>query len=327
VTVTTTPTLDELLAAATERTPMKNADSKSGAHFERVVIGGERYVVKHFDIDSDWLLRASGDAGCRAVALWELGLYGALPAVIDATVVGAARVPGRAYPAALLMRDVSEWLIPEGNALVSLDDHRAYVDAMAALHAQFWGWRDTHGLLPFDAQLRILTPATARHELARGTDSEVLRMVEPGWDRLPADLAAVVRPLLDEPWPVAAALARTPTTFLAGDWKMGNLGRHPDGRVILLDWDRPGEGPATFELAWYLAVNCDRLPESKEATIDAYHLGLERRGVDTRSWWDEQLPLALLSAFLMLGWTKTWPGQERELAWWRPWVHRAAALL
>src|SRR5687767_3451779 len=124
MTVTTTPTLEELLAGATERTPMKTTDSKSGALFEQVVIGGERYVVKHFDIASDWLLRTSGDAGCRAVALWELGIYAALPAEIDCAVVGAARVPGRAYPAALLMRDVSDWLIPEGSVPVSLDDHR-----------------------------------------------------------------------------------------------------------------------------------------------------------------------------------------------------------
>ncbi len=69
-----------------------------------------------------------------------------------------------------------------------------------------------------------------------------------------------------------------------------------------------------MDLAWYLAVNCDRLPESKEDTIAAYRLSLERRGIDTALWWDRHLDLALLGGFLQLGWSK--PGNPAELAWW-----------
>jgi hypothetical protein len=68
------------------------------------------------------------------------------------------------------------------------------------------------------------------------------------------------------------------------------------------------------DLAWYLAVNCDRLPESKEDTIAASRAALERRGVDTAAWWDTQLELALLGGFVQLGWSKT--GNPHELSWW-----------
>jgi thiamine kinase-like enzyme len=121
--------------------------------------------------------------------------------------------------------------------------------------------------------------------------------------------------LLAEPWPLIDGLARTPWTFIHGDWKLGNLGSYPDGRTILVDWDRSCAGPPCFELAWYLAVNCDRMTLSKSAAIDAYRGSLERRGIDTGSWWQAQLALALLGGLLMLGWAKT-EGNADEIGWW-----------
>ena len=67
-------------------------------------------------------------------------------------------------------------------------------------------------------------------------------------------------------------------------------------------------------MAWYLAVNCDRLPISKEDTLTAYRGSLERCGVDTGGWWDAQLAPALLGAFVQLGWSKT--HDPAELDWW-----------
>lgn len=322
------PSIDALVAGATSRQPLKNADSKSGALLESVVIDGEPYVLKTFDLTRDWLLRASGDVGCRAVTLWERGLYDAVPACVDHTVVGAARDPAAGpYVAALLMRDVTPWLVPE-DASITMAEHRGHLDAMAAVHAHFWDWRDDLGLIPMSTRYSILTPRTTALEAARGGTDAVPTMLAPGWRRLrevAPQLAAVCDPLLDDPGPLCAALATTPETFLPGDWKLGNMGRHPDGRTILLDWDRPGAGPATFDLTWYVAVNCDRMPESKEATLLAYRAALESYGVDTDPWWDTQLTLALLGAFLQLGWSKT--EQPDELDWWTRPVLDGAALL
>jgi hypothetical protein len=319
--------LDALLDGATSREPLDRTDGKSGATLERVVVGGTPYVLKHYDAATDWLLRATGDAGCRAVALWELGLYDAMPYCIDHTVVGAAREPDRGpWAAALLMRDVGEWLVPEGDGMLDLATHHRFLDHLAEQHAALWGWRDTYGLLPMGTRYQILTPEMAAYEASRGSTDEIPRYVAYGWRRLDEvapSLAPAMRGLVRDPAPLVDALAATPATFLQGDWKLGNMGAGPDGRTILLDWDRPGEGPATFDLTWYLGVNCDRLPESKEAATDHYRAALESHGIDTAPWWDEQFLLTALGTFLQLGWSKT-DGDPAELAWW---AERSAAAL
>ena len=57
------PELDDLLATATSREAWLPDDTKSGARFERVVIAGDRYVLKYQDPRDDWLLRATGGSG------------------------------------------------------------------------------------------------------------------------------------------------------------------------------------------------------------------------------------------------------------------------
>ena len=89
---------------------------------------------------------------------------------------------------------------------------------------------------------------------------------------------------------------------------------HPG--VVLLDWELPGFGAPLSDLAWYLAINCRRLPESKEAAIEAYRQSLHGHGVDTHGWWDTQLDLALLGALVQFGWEKAFSGYDDELAWW-----------
>jgi aminoglycoside phosphotransferase (APT) family kinase protein len=320
--------LEELLAGATAREPLKHADSKSGATFERVVLDGTAYVVKVFE--RDWLADASDDEACRAVSLFERGVYDIVAGVVDHTVVGAARLSatGEGWPAALLMRDAGPEFIAE-DAPVDLDTHAAFLEAMAALHALFWDGTPEADYMPFAVNYRLLSPRRAIEERDRcGDRSDVLRAVLGGWDEVRCSAEpvwALVADLLDDPARLVAALATTPATFLQGDWKMGNLGRRPDGMVLLVDWDRPSVGPPLAELAWYLSVNCDRLPESKEQSIARYRDALEHRGVETGSWWDEQLALTLLGAFLQLGWSKV--GQAEEFGWWAAAAARARALM
>jgi thiamine kinase-like enzyme len=216
------------------------------------------------------------------------------------------------------MRDAGSEMVPEGSTILPDEQHLCFLDHMARLHAAFWGWRDDVGLLPRAAHYTILTPTTAALETERGGVDPVPQAVARGWSRL--DRAApragwLLRELVHDPGPLIEAMATTPATFVHGDWKLGNLGVRPDGVTVLLDWDRCGEGSACFDLAWYLAVNCDRLRLSKEAAIDAYRAALEGHGVDTGPWWDAQLALALLGALLMLGWSKA-DGDPAELGWW-----------
>jgi thiamine kinase-like enzyme len=122
--------------------------------------------------------------------------------------------------------------------------------------------------------------------------------------------------LVHDPSPVVEAMAECPRTFLHGDWKMGNLGTGPDGRTVLLDWAMPGQGNPLAELSWYLALNTARLPQPKEAAIEAYRSGLGEHGVATGGWWERAVDLALLGSLVNFGWEKALGGPGAELSWW-----------
>src|ERR1700678_3380031 len=99
--------LAELLAAATERTVLVEAPGKSGATLERVVIGGQDYVLKHLNLADDWTMRASGCLRGAPLVLWERGILSRLPAWFNQPIVRAA--PAASGCCALLMRDVTPW--------------------------------------------------------------------------------------------------------------------------------------------------------------------------------------------------------------------------
>jgi hypothetical protein len=309
--------VDELLAGATGRAPMdKHVDSLSGSGFERVTVDGHACVVKHTGYHLDWLARALGDRECWALTMWRTGLLHALPDRIDHTVLGMAydEASGRV---SVLMRDVGAWLVPPGDAPLPVEAHLSFLDHMACLHAAFWGFEDRYGLLGTGARYQALTPATAAREAAAGQSDPVPRALPGGWAALREAAPAAhndALALATDPAPLVAALEQTPATLVHGDWKAGNLGSHPDGRTILLDWGWPGRAGPLVDVAWYLAVNCDRLPLSKEDTIAAYRRCLAGYGVEVAGWWDRQLELALLGGFLQLGWSKT--GDRAELDWW-----------
>jgi hypothetical protein len=321
------PSLDELLAGADSREPWKTADSLSGSLLERVRISDERYVLKHLHLDDDWIQRANGDLYTRPLVMWRSGMLDALPDPIDHTIADVAGGLGRnGWGAAVLMTDVSECLVDVSAPAIRHDQHLRFLDHMAGLHAQFWGFRDELGLMPFGNRYFMLSPLMAACESDRGTLEGVPGMVVDGWRRMAGEapeLGRILLRLLDEPWPLVGAQQDGPQTLIHGDWKAGNLGSHPDGRTILLDWAFPGEAPAALDLAWYIAVNCDLLPESKEDTISNYRDALERHGVGTDGWWDAQLELGLLGAVLLLGWSKT----GEELAWWADRAPRAVRYL
>jgi hypothetical protein len=308
--------LEDLLSTATSREVWQPADTKSGARFERLIIGGAPYVLKYQDPRDDWLLRATGDPGKRYVLLWERGLLDRLPDVIDHAVIGAHwdGSVGR-----VLLRDVSAALFPR-NRRFSHDQHFRFLDHMAAFHAAFWGWRDDVGLTPLDVRYLMFSPATSEAEAALGSEAVVPKVMAQGWARLAnvsPRLHEVVMPLLKDPAPLVAALKRLPHTFVHGDWKAANLGSHADGRTVLLDFGEvPGEASPLADLAWYVALNADLLPETKGETISAYRAALERHGVDTGVWWDAAVGLELLGAMLQFGWEKVLGGVGPELAWW-----------
>jgi hypothetical protein len=315
--------LDELLARVDDRREMADAAGKSGATLERVTVAGVPHVLKFLDLDRDWTLRASGVMRGVTYEMWTRGLLDGLPACLDQPVVAVAvgDVPWSRHPVtALLMRDVGESLVDVSDEPVALEVHRTFLDHAAALHAHFWGAGPEIDIVTTMTRYLELSVWTAEAEAALGSGALVPRLVGEGWaliEDVAPRAASVVGPLSRDPGPLVEALERTPQTLVHGNLKLDNLGVTPDGRTVLLDWEGSGRGAATSDLAWYLAINCRRLPESKEDAIVAYRAALERHGVDTSGWWETQLALSLLGGLVQFGWEKAFGGLDDELLWWQ----------
>ncbi|NYJ04058.1 phosphotransferase family protein [Petropleomorpha daqingensis] len=309
-----------LLARATSRVEVRPGDARTGSTFERIEADGARWFVKRLSPRSDWVMRVTGDHVHRPYLVWRAGIMAAAPACIDPAVVGMA-VEGEGDDAVLtvVMRDVGEHLVPEGDAPVPLEQHARFLAHLAALSAAFWGWTDgIGGLTSMAERIRFFAPATIAPELLVDDVPGPIAAADVGWRALPdraPELARIAAEVWARPELVTGPLGTTPSTFLHGDWKMGNLGSHPDGRTILLDWAYPGAGPVCWDLCWYLALNRQRLPESKEAAIERCRSELEAAGIPTGNWWDRQLDLCVVAIMAAFGWEKAL-GDDAELGWW-----------
>ena len=318
--------VEELLAGATDAAEIDSA-GKSGARLERVSIGGEPHVVKYLDPATDWTMRAAGVDGSATLELWRRGILDRLPESINQPIVAIAVEDDVTV---LLMRDVGDWLVPVSDDVVPVDQHLRFLDHMADMHATFWQTTDDIDVVSNRTRYLELSPHTAEREAALGSTHPVPPLIGQGWPLLAEvapTAAAIVTPLATDPTPLVDALADTPETLVHGNWKLDNLGTDAQGRTILLDWELPGRGPALSDLAWYLSINCRRLPHSKEDAIDAYRASLEGHGVDTEAWWSRQLGLCLLGALVQFGWEKAFGGYDDELAWWARQAVEASELL
>jgi hypothetical protein len=178
-------------------------------------------------------------------------------------------------------------------------------------------------------RLRFFSPGTIAAEMLADQIPGPIGAADAGWKRLARnhpELSTFIEGIHRDPVALVDALAATPATFVTGDWKMGNLGRHPDGRTVLVDQAYPGEAPGLYDLLWYVALNRQRLPVSKEATIEAYRAGLEAAGVDTGGWFERQLGLSMIAIMATFLWEKAL-GDADELDWWVAQVARARAWL
>ena len=326
-------TLEELLGDVTARESLTGGAGKSGADLERVTIDKVAYVVKYLDMTGDWTMRAACVEGGATLELWRRALLQDLPDCFEQPIVGVAR--GRREPdgpevTALLMRDVSDALVPVSDEVIPLSHHLQFLDHMAALHARFWEAGPVVEVVSPTLRYLELSPSMSQREAKLGSGQLVPRLVGEGWplfEQVAPDAARIVMPLAHDPAPLVDALETTPQTFVHGNFKLDNLGVTAEGRTVILDWETPGRGAATSDLAWYLAINCRRLPQSKEESIAAFRSSLEAYGIDTGPWWDRQLALSLLGGLVHFGWEKAFGGMDDELLWWQAKALAAAPML
>ena len=312
-------TLDELVAGATDRVEVRTPDARSGARFETLRIDGVPHFLKSLSAEDDWIMRVTGNDSHWEFKVWQAGIYDATPDVIDHTIVGMAlEGSGPAARLSMLMTDCADDLVPPGDEVVPEGHHADFIDAMATMHAHFMGWHDNLGLSDPAHRFLFFAPDNIAPELEAGDVPGPLAVADQGWglltERAP-ELDDLVRSVHRDPAALAEELRTTPQTFVAGDWKFGNVGHHADGRTVLIDWAYPGEAAPCWDLTWYLALNRARLPESKEAVIARYRERLEHHGVDTTDWWDRQLGLSLVGMAAVFAWEKA-VGDQAELDWW-----------
>lgn len=329
-----------------EREPLVTVDGLSEVPMERIVTAGSdgmrSFVLKRFAYASDWVMRVTGDTQGRAAQVWISGLLDQLPTCIEHAVVACAH-DGEGW--AVLMRDVGDTLVPPGDTPITAGEQERFLAHMAAMQAAFWEQRQWDhpglGLCSLRQRYAGFAPATMRRADVRAY--AMPQMAIRGWelleDAVTPKVAAIVRALLNNPDPLCTALRAYPQTVIHGDWKLGNLGLtegRPEQQTVVLDWALVGVAPPAVDLGWYLAVNSARLPASREETIETF-VSCLRDVLGDRfepSWWEPQLDLALLGAFVQLGWPKILgalqgePGvrerEQDEVCWWSERVLRGA---
>jgi hypothetical protein len=173
------PSVAQLLSNVTARERMRGIPGATES--ERVTIAGQPYVVKHINLARDWTVHAAGVLGAPVLAMWRAGLFDRLPPCISQPIVGVASEPGWT---SVLMRDVSQWLVPSTNDAIPLEQHLRFVDHMAQLHATFWEGRDDIEVVPLMHRYLDLSPWLPIAERSICPDVRIPALVEEGWTRL-----------------------------------------------------------------------------------------------------------------------------------------------
>jgi aminoglycoside phosphotransferase (APT) family kinase protein len=155
----------------------------------------------------------------------------------------------------------------------------AVIDALADLHASYWGdprlddgWPWLRPLLDrFEARAgQAVAPTLVRRglRLARGAVPDELRRPMRGYARR---RSAVI-----------SALDRAPRTLLHNDCHPGNLAFGAGGRVWLVDWQLVRAGPWARDVAYFCATALDVADRAAwERDLLARYLGrLDHQGVE-----------------------------------------------
>ncbi len=276
-------------------------------------------MLKRVSIDRDWIMRATDDVTCREAAFARADPP--LPPGISTPALGAAH-DGAGH--AILMRDISDVLLPQG--LIDDDTVRVILRRVAELHRA-----TPASSVPWcDLRLRLTLLTHERAQIAAAYGAPVARDLDRGWrlfERHATPQArTIIGALTADAGPLLRALARTPAAFLHGDLKFDNLGVDAGGSLHLIDWAMPLIAPPAAEMGWFLAINARRTALSLDELLSVY---AESAGMQN----DERAKfasLAALSGLLLRGWRKAIDAEDgapEELQWWCEHVEAAEALL
>ena len=275
--------VEEILDAATDVEPLTTA-GVSGARLERIHVDGTPLVVKRLDPAADWTMRALGDLSCYTVELWERGILDRLPACIAQPVVAAGPDPTRppgSRRVALVMEDISAWLLADEDAADLRGAERAVPHSHGRAAGVLLGRRprarrhSSHAPLP-DALAVDRDRRGGAGLGARRTTADRPGLGAPRRGRTPRGRGR--GPAGVGPGSVGGGAgddaADVPARRLeAVQPRRRRRGPHHPARL-----GDAGAGTRDRRVAWYLAINCRRLPVSKDACIAIYRNALESSG-------------------------------------------------
>ena len=155
-----------------DREPLTSSDSKSGGHLERVVIDGERYIVKHIHVDDDWIMRSDRRRAMPSTARVDLGID--RPASLQHR-YRDGRGRGRARPPWVGRRACSCTIDPSGScrrATTPCPSTSTSASSITWLRCtrKFWDWEDDVGLTPYDNRWSFFCSHLPVIEAARWVD-------------------------------------------------------------------------------------------------------------------------------------------------------------
>lgn len=228
----------------------------TGSDLRRVEVAGQTVVIKRLDRRGDWLSRSTNGVG-RALQIWRSGLLGDLQPVVEHGVIGVIEEDEHD---ALVMHDLSEWLIPP-NAWVDHDTIDTVLGCLARVHEHAAN-TELEGLCTTFERANYCNPSFHAADTGPNPVADGGRRLSEGFEyivsKLGTDAGAFVSSFYDN----ARALAdevdhRTSRrTLLHGDAKLENLGVH-DERLVAVDWgELTGVGPPEIDVVRFALGTC-----------------------------------------------------------------------
>lgn len=264
---------------------------------------GPGLVLKHVHPRTDWVALFTDDKQRRAVRLWDEGVFARMPSAVQPSVVACAEwADGYGILMPHLGAHMLESYVPQPAWIDG-----AILDAMASMHATFW--EDGRladpalGLCSVEAQVKNFSPQRTR----QFPDTEHVWVIE-GWEEalpeiIDPGLARDLQALIDDPGPIAEALAPYPRTLVHGDIRPANVGITGVGDLVqchFIDWGRSAYAAPTADLGFYLGFTAIEWQATVDERIVTYESRL-RAHLDRQvpaDMWERQLEIGLLAGLL-----------------------------
>jgi hypothetical protein len=176
----------------------------------------------------------------------------------------------------LLIEDLSGLRVVDQNLGMSLEDAGRAVDAVARMHAKWWGTADQ------------LAAEGTTVSLADPIYPAVLPLVfGEGWEKctkevkLPASISAIGPRFADAIGGLLASLAAGPNTLAHGDFRADNMLFTADNELVALDFQLIGTGTGAYDLAYFVtqSLTADDASKGEAELFTRWIEGLRAAGV------------------------------------------------